>query len=76
MRSLEALARYPTVETLFAALDSVPRGDSRRPLVIADASGERVALPGDDLNRARSWTIPLPDIDIRSEAGLAAKGVS
>jgi hypothetical protein len=44
--------------------------------VIADAAGERVAMPGDDLTRARTWTIPLPDIDIRSEAGLAAEGVS
>jgi 8-oxo-dGTP pyrophosphatase MutT (NUDIX family) len=76
VRSLEALARYPTVETLFAALDSVPREDVHRPLVIADAAGERVAMPGDDLTRARTWTIPLPDIDIRSEAGLAAEGVS
>jgi 8-oxo-dGTP pyrophosphatase MutT (NUDIX family) len=76
LRSLEALARYPTTDAFFGALERVVRDDRQRPLVVPDASGERVALPGDDLHRARPWTIPLPDIDIRGEARLAAGGVS
>jgi len=76
MRCLEALARYPTVDALFDALDGVLRDEQHLPLVVADAGGERVALPGDDPGRARRWTIPLPDIDISEEARLAAEGVS
>jgi len=76
MRCLAALARFPTAEAFFAALDRVPRDDEHRPFVIADAGGERVVLPGDDAASARRWTIPLPDLDIRTEARLAAEGVS
>ena len=76
MRCLEALARFPTADAFFAALDRVPRDDEHRPFVVADAGGERVVLPGDDAAQARRWTIPLPDLDIRTEARLAAEGVS
>ena len=76
MRCLEALARFPTADAFFAALDRVPRDHEHRPFVVADAGGERVVLPGDDAAQARRWTIPLPDLDIRTEARLAAEGVS
>jgi 8-oxo-dGTP pyrophosphatase MutT (NUDIX family) len=73
LRSLEVLGRFPSVTTLFTALDRVTRDERGRLLVVPDAAGERVALPGDDVAHAKPWTIPLPDIDIRSEARLAAE---
>jgi 8-oxo-dGTP pyrophosphatase MutT (NUDIX family) len=76
MRSLAALARFRSVDALFAALDAVPRDEQERPLVVADASGERVLLPGDEPRRATSWTIPLPDIDVREETRIVAAGGS
>ena len=47
---------------------------SGRPQVIAEASGERVVLPGDDASRASHWTIPLPDITVSDEQRLLASG--
>ena len=46
MRCLEALARYPTVESLFSALDRVLRDDHQRPLVVADAGRRTRGAPG------------------------------
>ena len=77
MRCLEALARFPTRRRVFAALDRVPRDDRA-------ASARRRATPAASASRSRAttrrgrdaWTIPLPDIDIRDEARLAAEGVS
>jgi 8-oxo-dGTP pyrophosphatase MutT (NUDIX family) len=74
MRNLEALAAYDSVEGLFDALDRVPRDQHGRLQVIADASGERVLLPGDDRARASHWTIPLPDISVHDEQRIAAAG--
>jgi 8-oxo-dGTP pyrophosphatase MutT (NUDIX family) len=69
-RSLEVLARFPTTDALFDALDAVPRDAAGRPQVIPDVSGERVALLEDDPLRGTSWTIPLPDLHHRDEARL------
>jgi 8-oxo-dGTP pyrophosphatase MutT (NUDIX family) len=76
MRSLMALARYRSVDALFDALDEVRRDDQGRLLVVSEASGERVMLPGDEAERDRSWTIPLPDIEISEEARIVAAGGS
>jgi len=73
-RSLQALARFATTADLFAALAAAPRDERGRLLVVADLSGERVVLPGDDAPAASYWTIPLPDISVRDERRLAAGG--
>jgi 8-oxo-dGTP pyrophosphatase MutT (NUDIX family) len=71
LRSLLALARFETTRELFDALEAVPHDGAGRPLVVSEGSGERVALPGDELHDAyASWTIPLPDFDWRVEAEL------
>jgi 8-oxo-dGTP pyrophosphatase MutT (NUDIX family) len=70
-RSLETLARYRSVADLFDALDRVERDDDGRIEVVAEVSGERVALPA-DVGRARAhWTIPLPDLSLSDEIRLA-----
>jgi 8-oxo-dGTP pyrophosphatase MutT (NUDIX family) len=74
LRSLQALARYSSVVSLFAALDQVPRDADGRLRVVAEASGERVLLPEDDPTRAAPWTIPLPDISVRDEQRIVAGG--
>ena len=74
LRSLQALARFPSVAALFAALDQVPRDERGRLCVVAEASGERVLLPDDDPARAAPWTIPLPDISVRDEQRIVAGG--
>jgi 8-oxo-dGTP pyrophosphatase MutT (NUDIX family) len=74
LRSVQALGRFPSVAALFDALARVPRDGSGLPEVIAEASGERVVLPGDDVSRASHWTIPLPDITAHDEQRLLASG--
>jgi 8-oxo-dGTP pyrophosphatase MutT (NUDIX family) len=71
-RTLETLAHYPSVADLFDALDCVVRDDLGRVEVVADASGERVALPGDEGRARPHWTIPLPDMHVSDEIRLAA----
>ena len=74
LRSLQALARFPSVAALLAALDQVPRDAAGRLCVVAEASGERVVLPDDDASGAAPWTIPLPDISGRDEQRIVAGG--
>jgi 8-oxo-dGTP pyrophosphatase MutT (NUDIX family) len=75
-RSLETLARFRYAGDLLGALDAVPRDAQGRPFVVADGSGERVVLPGDDVARAGRWTIPLPDIHFRTGQRVLAEGAS
>jgi 8-oxo-dGTP pyrophosphatase MutT (NUDIX family) len=74
LRSLQALARFPSVAALIAALDQVPRDAAGRLCVVPEASGERVVLPDDDASGAAPWTIPLPDISGRDEQRIVAGG--
>jgi 8-oxo-dGTP pyrophosphatase MutT (NUDIX family) len=60
LRSVQMLARFPTTGALFSALGEPMRG------VIAEGSGERIALLDDAPARA-AWTNPLPDISWRDE---------
>jgi 8-oxo-dGTP pyrophosphatase MutT (NUDIX family) len=71
MCSLEALARFGTVEALFDALARVPRDSSGRLQVVSEVSGERVVLPGDDAAPTAHWTIPLPELDVPDELRIA-----
>jgi len=75
LRTLVAVARFAKASELLAALDRAPRAAGGRPLVVPDGSGERVVLPHDDAERARPWTIPLPDIHHRTEARMLAEGL-
>jgi len=71
--SLRALADYERAPDLLADLDAVPRDESGRLHVVADGTGERVALPSDSGRPAGCWTIPLPDISFRAERAVAAE---
>jgi 8-oxo-dGTP pyrophosphatase MutT (NUDIX family) len=73
--SLRALTRYLRTSELFADLDAVPRDERGRLRVIADGTGERVALPADAARPTGPWTIPLPDISFRAERAVAARKV-
>ena len=69
--SLRALARYTRSADLFADLDAASRDADGNVLVVADGTGERVALPGDAGRPVGRWTIPLPDISYRAERATA-----
>jgi 8-oxo-dGTP pyrophosphatase MutT (NUDIX family) len=71
-RTLETLAQYRSVAELYDALDRVVRDDRGRVEVVAEASGERIALPGDEGRARAHWTIPLPDMTVTDEMRLAA----
>jgi 8-oxo-dGTP pyrophosphatase MutT (NUDIX family) len=71
MRSLEALARFETVEALFEAVALAPRDTDGRLHVVPEGSGERVWLPGDATGARGHWTIPLPDIRFDEELRIA-----
>lgn len=73
LRSVRAIARFSHARDLLAALAATPRDAAGRPYVVADASGERVVLPFDDVSRARHWTIPLPELHHREEARMLAE---
>jgi hypothetical protein len=60
---------------LFADLDAAPRDADGNVLVVADGTGERVALSPDAGRPVAPWTIPLPDISYRVERA-AAKDVA
>jgi 8-oxo-dGTP pyrophosphatase MutT (NUDIX family) len=68
--SLRALVRYSRAGDLFADLDAAPRDPAGNVRVVADGTGERVALPG-DAGPVGRWTIPLPDISYRAERAAA-----
>jgi 8-oxo-dGTP pyrophosphatase MutT (NUDIX family) len=73
--SLRALARYSHSAGLFADLDAARRDTDGNVLVVADGTGERVALPADAGRPVGPWTIPLPDISYRVERA-AAQGLA
>lgn len=68
-RTLLALDRFPSAAAALAAVQSA-RGADGRVRVVAEGSGERVLLPGDDTRDARGWTVPLPDPDRRVDRAL------
>ena len=70
--SLRALARYDRSDALLRDIAAVPRDAQGRPEVVADGTGERIALPGDAGRACGRWTIPLPDISYRAERASAA----
>jgi 8-oxo-dGTP pyrophosphatase MutT (NUDIX family) len=77
LRCMHALARFDTVDALFDSLLQTPRDATGRVSVVPDAAGERVLLPGDDVQTTAHWTIPLPDISFRDEQRIAtARGLS
>ena len=71
--SLRALAAYEHASDLFRDLDAVERDTSGRLGVVADGTGERVALPADTGKSIGRWTIPLPDISFRAERAAAGE---
>jgi len=73
VRSLSALACFGKAAELIDVLDAVPHDDRGRPVVVPDATGERVRLPFDTDPPNPGWTIPLPDISWRDEARFLAE---
>jgi 8-oxo-dGTP pyrophosphatase MutT (NUDIX family) len=71
--SLRALAAYERASDLFRDLDSVERDPSGRLGVVADGTGERVAMPADTGKAIGRWTNPLPDISFRAERAAAGE---
>ena len=71
-RTLLALEQFPTADDALAAVRGSRRGDGRV-LVVPEGSGERVVLPGDDTRGAHSWTVPLPDPDLRADRALLTR---
>jgi 8-oxo-dGTP pyrophosphatase MutT (NUDIX family) len=72
MRTLTILTRFTSADDVIDALARVTRDDRRRPAIVADGGGERVALDG-DAGTTFGWTVPLPDLDRRA---LAREGVA
>jgi 8-oxo-dGTP pyrophosphatase MutT (NUDIX family) len=74
MRTLTVLSDFTRTDDALRALDEVARDEARRPRVVHDGGGERVALAGDvSTTAAFGWTVPLPDLDPRA---LAREGVA
>lgn len=66
LRTLRVLESFASATALLDAVRDANRAIDRPPLVVPDASGQRVALPGDDLDSAtRGWRTltSRPDLD-------------
>jgi 8-oxo-dGTP pyrophosphatase MutT (NUDIX family) len=66
LRTLRVLESFASATALLDAVRDANRATDRPPLVVPDASGQRVALPGDDLDSAtRGWRTltSRPDLD-------------
>jgi 8-oxo-dGTP pyrophosphatase MutT (NUDIX family) len=73
LRTLRVLESYETATALLDAVRDANRATDRPPLVVPDASGQRIALSGDDVGGATSGWRTLtsrPDLD---GAGLLAE---
>jgi 8-oxo-dGTP pyrophosphatase MutT (NUDIX family) len=73
LRTLRVLDSFTSATALLDAVRAANTASDRPPLVVADASGQRIALPGDDLGTARrAWSTltSRPDLDT---AGLLAE---
>jgi 8-oxo-dGTP pyrophosphatase MutT (NUDIX family) len=74
LRTLRVIESFTTAAELLAAVRDANPTDGGAPLLVSDASGERVALAGDDLASAtRGWRTltSRPDLD---GAALLAEG--
>jgi 8-oxo-dGTP pyrophosphatase MutT (NUDIX family) len=72
LRTLRVLESFATAAALLDAVRDANRATDRPPLVVPDASGQRVALPGDDLDSAtRGWRTLTSRADLDGAALLA-----
>jgi 8-oxo-dGTP pyrophosphatase MutT (NUDIX family) len=69
--SLRTLARYQHSRDLFDDLDAAPRDSIGGLRVLAEGTGERIALRADAGRPTSHWTIPLPEISYRTEREAA-----
>jgi 8-oxo-dGTP pyrophosphatase MutT (NUDIX family) len=74
--SLRVLARYDHSRNLLHDLDAAPKDPSGCLRVMAEGTGERVALPADGSRPTRPWTIPLPEISFRAERAAARREIN
>jgi 8-oxo-dGTP pyrophosphatase MutT (NUDIX family) len=74
LRTLRVLESFATATALLDAVRDAGRATDRPPLVVPDASGQRIALPDDDLRlAARGWHTLRSQPDLDAAALVAAE---
>jgi 8-oxo-dGTP pyrophosphatase MutT (NUDIX family) len=74
LRTLRVLESFTTATALLDAVRDAGRATDRPPLVLPDASGQRIALPDDDLRlAARGWHTLTSQPDLDAAALVAAE---
>jgi 8-oxo-dGTP pyrophosphatase MutT (NUDIX family) len=76
LRTLRVLESFPTAGALLDVVAAASGATDRPPLVVADASAQRIALPGDAVDGAeRGWSrlASHPDLDAAALRELGAR---